>query len=187
PQRTYHTDQTSQYVLPNDAPEHDRLEVQARVLSGVMNGNIIHAPVHAPAVRRVLDVGCGTGPVTGYLGRKYPHADVVGLDISVVPQCRAWPPNVRFLQGNVLTMSPIRGLDFNCGRRAQQWMRDAGFDNVKAHPYRCNQGGAWETDQAWRAFGEYVATAMVEVIGLIMRKLLPAQPGATEEVLEQMV
>lgn len=103
---TYHNDKESPYVLPNDPPEHVRLETQARHLSAIMNDRIIHAPVDKTNVKRILDVGCGTGIVTDYLGREFSDADVVGLDLSSVPKLRDRPPNVRFLQGNILTDKP---------------------------------------------------------------------------------
>jgi SAM-dependent methyltransferase len=103
---TYHTDKQAQYVLPNGSTEHLRLETQARHLSNIMNGQVIHAPVANPA--RILDVGCGTGVVTTYLAHQCPSASVYGVDLSPVPQLPgvSRPENVRFLQGNILTEKP---------------------------------------------------------------------------------
>ena len=83
------------------APEHARLEQQAYYLSVMMNHRVIHAPI-ASTVMRILDVGCGTGSVTVLLGKQYPEARIYGIDLSPVPTLNDKPPNVRFLQGNVM-------------------------------------------------------------------------------------
>ena len=66
-----------------------------------MNHQVIHAAVQ-PDASRILDVGCGTGAVTIPLGKQFPNAKVYGLDFSPVPNLHERPPNVRFLQGNVM-------------------------------------------------------------------------------------
>lgn len=114
---TYHDVTSAQYTLPNDAPEHVRLEEQAGHLSAIMNDQVIHAPLHNPA--RLLEVGCGTGYLTTHLGTIYPNADVVGLDLSTVPELRIRPRNVRFLKGDVMSQTP------------QEWTPQSGTDLVK--------------------------------------------------------
>lgn len=37
---------------------------------------------HLPKARRVLEIGCGTGKNLGALGRAFPEAEIVGLDLS---------------------------------------------------------------------------------------------------------
>ncbi|KAF2163076.1 hypothetical protein M409DRAFT_26522 [Zasmidium cellare ATCC 36951] len=104
--RAYHKDDSSVYVLPNDSPEHARLEMQARLMEGLMYGDVIHAPLEPAKVTRCLDIGCGTGYVTNAMARKYPDAEVIGLDLSPVPNIRQWEQNVKFFEGNVLTQMP---------------------------------------------------------------------------------
>ncbi|KAI5357072.1 Putative S-adenosyl-L-methionine-dependent methyltransferase [Septoria linicola] len=105
----YHTHKDAAYVLPNDNVEHERLEAQAKHLQAIMNNEIIHSPISKDLGKdreaRILDIGCGTGIVTDYLGARFPHAQVYGLDISPVPiHIRpSHPPNVHFLQGNIVT------------------------------------------------------------------------------------
>ncbi|KAF7186388.1 Secondary metabolism regulator LAE1 [Pseudocercospora fuligena] len=108
---TYHNNKDAAYVLPNDSQEHVRLEEQARHLSAIMGNQIIHAPLKTDIKdARMLDVGCGTGIVTDHLGTRFPHAEVYGLDLSAVPQLRTRPPNVTFLQGNIVTDNPSQWL-----------------------------------------------------------------------------
>lgn len=87
-----------------------------------MQGNIHHAPLENP--RRILDVGCGTGYVTKQLGRKYPDAEVVGVDLSKVPSNGEVPPNVRFVQGD------IKELMFNPDGSSGNAIRPGGFDYI---------------------------------------------------------
>ena len=272
---TYHTDKDSRYLIPNDSPEHVRLETQARHLSAIMNGRIIHAPLERSNVKRILDVGCGTGIVTDYLGRRYPHAEAIGLDLSAVPDLRDRPSNVRFLRGNFVTEKPStwlpdnretanyaseqslpdnpafdliysrlllcgmnnwpafisaessllrpegwaevhdldwiwydksgevisdawpwqcrlraaadsHGMDWSCGSRAKQWMEDAGFEDVQVKTYRWPYGGDWEKNEVMREFGEYVRTAMVELLWHVISRLMDDQPDGTPEVIDQM-
>ena len=63
-----------------------------------MQGHVIHAPLENP--RQLIDVGCGTGTVSCYLGARYPTAQVYGVDLSPVP-ARPKPLNVDFIQGEI--------------------------------------------------------------------------------------
>lgn len=105
-QRSFHQDSEAPYMLPNDSAEHVRLERQGRVLSAIMNHKIPHAPLDPNKTQRLLDIGCGTGYVTKTLADRFPNAQVYGVDLTPVPQIREYPPNVRFLQGNIVTQSP---------------------------------------------------------------------------------
>lgn len=57
-----------------------------------------------------------------------------------------------------------KGLDFTCGSSTQHWMKEAGFVDVKVQEYRWPWGGEWEQDQVWKDFGQYVCSAMVEMV-----------------------
>lgn len=84
-------------------PEHKRLDRQHDTLVRIMNGTIVHAPVINPM--QILDVGCGTGVVTCYLGERFPDALVWGIDISPVPTIHDKPNNVTFVQGDFRTLA----------------------------------------------------------------------------------
>ena len=69
-----------------------------------MNGVTVHAPV--TNTKQVVDVGCGTGVVTCYLGERYPDALVWGIDLSPIPAIHHRKPNnVTFVQGDFLTLA----------------------------------------------------------------------------------
>lgn len=72
-----------------------------------------HAPVNNP--KRILDIGCGTGILTVRLGREFPEAEVIGVDISPVPNRHEKPDNVTFVQGNVLELAKSNDRRFQPG------------------------------------------------------------------------
>ncbi|KAK2841621.1 hypothetical protein FQN49_006076 [Arthroderma sp. PD_2] len=95
----------SPYLLPNSAEEHARLEEQSACLADLM-GRTYHAPLPAlPSV--LLDIGCGTGVVTTYLGNSFPKANVYGVDLSPVPQIHRTPANVTYIQGDIHELSRL--------------------------------------------------------------------------------
>ncbi|KAH9823627.1 Glutathione S-transferase [Teratosphaeria destructans] len=100
------TTTSSQYAVADHDTENARLERQAEHLSAIMNGKLLHAPVAISHIKRALDVGCGTGLVTHYLGALIPDAEVIGLDVTPVVKTRVYPPNVQFLRGDVMEQSP---------------------------------------------------------------------------------
>lgn len=68
-----------------------------------MYGTFVHAPVINP--KQIIDVGCGTGVVTCYLGERFPNAQVWGIDISPVPTYHDKPNKVTFVQGGFQTLA----------------------------------------------------------------------------------
>jgi SAM-dependent methyltransferase len=100
PEPRYHNTNV-EYHLPNDATEHARLEEQAAALSELMQNSPFHAPLTSHP-EKILDIGCGTGIVTVELAKKYPSAQVFGVDLSPVPtSLHAVPKNVTFVQGDI--------------------------------------------------------------------------------------
>lgn len=71
-----------------------------------MYGDVVHAPLDSNNVTRCVDIGCGTGYVTNMMARRFPRADVIGLDLSPIPNVRKWEKNVKFFEGNVLKQLP---------------------------------------------------------------------------------
>ena len=86
--------------------EHTRLLEQHNSVVALVKERMVHAPVTAPSV--VLDIGCGTGVVTRYLGSHFPTAQhVYGIDLSAVP---AQPgdesaSNLSFIRGDFRTLA----------------------------------------------------------------------------------
>ena len=68
---------TQPYALHSDQ-ECQRLEAQATLAR--LDGHLRHLRV--PDQARILDAGCGTGSMSRLLGRAYPNASVVGMDLN---------------------------------------------------------------------------------------------------------
>jgi trans-aconitate 2-methyltransferase len=59
------------------------------------------ARIDAESPRRVVDLGCGPGNLTGLLAQRWPDADVLGLDSSPEMIAKAQAPGVRFTVGDL--------------------------------------------------------------------------------------
>lgn len=95
--RTYHGFKGGKYLLPNDATEQDRLDLQHVAWSCYMSGALAWAPLKEP--RYVLDVGTGTGIWAIEFAERYSSAKVIGTDLS---QIQPWGrhPNVQWIQAD---------------------------------------------------------------------------------------
>lgn len=79
----------------------------------MMHGKVFHAPVDRPS--RVLEVGAGTGYVTRMLASTFPQAEVIGLDLSAVPQGNE--TSATFVQGDIMDDGVVTGpFDFAYSR-----------------------------------------------------------------------
>lgn len=86
-------------LTSSSSSEQSRLETQSNGLFELMHRRHIHASLEKPS--RILDIGCGVGTVTRWLGLQFPESTVIGVDLSPVPDWGNTPPNVRYLQGDV--------------------------------------------------------------------------------------
>ncbi|USW59137.1 Putative S-adenosyl-L-methionine-dependent methyltransferase [Septoria linicola] len=117
---TYHQHKSAEYVLPNDSPEHQRLETQTIHLPAMMDNHVLHAPIKDGENKRMLDIGCGTGIITDLISSTYPSSECIGLDLSPVPTLRPRRPNTRFFQGNFTSSQPSTWLPTACGPSLSQ-------------------------------------------------------------------
>ncbi|KAK6500937.1 hypothetical protein TWF506_003695 [Arthrobotrys conoides] len=93
--RRYHSQSMTDtnYFLPNDEAENDRLDLNHHVMFLIQKGKLHAAPLKDP--QRILDVGTGTGIWAIEMADEYPMANVVGNDLSPI-QPRWVPPNLTF-------------------------------------------------------------------------------------------
>lgn len=80
--RTYHHYKAETYLLPNDAEEQDRLDLQHQVALLRLDDRLHWAPIENP--RQALDVGTGTGIWAIGFAKQYPECEVTGSDLSLI-------------------------------------------------------------------------------------------------------
>jgi trans-aconitate 2-methyltransferase len=82
------------------------------------------------SVRRVADLGCGTGELTRTLLERWPRADVIGVDNSqeMLARAEAGPaePRLRFVRADLASWEPAAPLDRIVSNAALQWLPDHG-------------------------------------------------------------
>lgn len=74
--------------------------MQSQAIVQMMHGQVYQAPLQEP--RRIVDVGCGTGIATRHFADRFPTAEVIGVDLSAVPEQKT---RARFMQGNIRTLA----------------------------------------------------------------------------------
>lgn len=100
------------YLLPKDLIEANRLDFQHFYLKHVLKSNYL-APLNKEQVHTILDVGCGTGRWVIEMARAFPQARVYGIDLEWSTPPQKLPPNVAFLQGDVLEGLPFSDHTFD--------------------------------------------------------------------------
>jgi ubiquinone/menaquinone biosynthesis C-methylase UbiE len=102
-QRTYLPD--APYLLPKDAQEDQRLNFQHHVLYRTISNHYL-API-ASTTARILDVGTGTGIWLADMATLFPHAHLLGVDVSLGSLPHPLPPQCLFCQANILQGLPF--------------------------------------------------------------------------------
>ncbi|ORX97955.1 S-adenosyl-L-methionine-dependent methyltransferase [Clohesyomyces aquaticus] len=69
------------YFLPCDQSEQDRLSWQHEVFVHTLKGKLTTTRI-TPSTKRILDLGTGPGHWAIAISQQYPHAEVVGLDLT---------------------------------------------------------------------------------------------------------
>ncbi|KAH6655834.1 S-adenosyl-L-methionine-dependent methyltransferase [Truncatella angustata] len=88
--RLYHGYKDGKYLLPNDAAEQDRLDVQHKVCLLALDGWLALAP-YSRTPKHVLDIATGTGIWALDYAERYPDAEVIGIDLSAIQPDRGFP------------------------------------------------------------------------------------------------
>ena len=81
--------------------------------------------VGATSPPRVVDLGCGPGNLTALLARRWPGADVLGVDSSaemIATARRADPSGVRFAVGDLREWRAAEPVDVLVANAALQWV-----------------------------------------------------------------
>ncbi|PYI28614.1 S-adenosyl-L-methionine-dependent methyltransferase [Aspergillus indologenus CBS 114.80] len=111
--RRYHAYREGEYPFPNDEAEQDRLDMVHYIFRMALQGKLYQAPLRGP-VRRILDLGTGTGIWAIEIADGMPQARVLGNDLSPIqPTCV--PPNLDFIIDDIEApwpYSPAEAFDF---------------------------------------------------------------------------
>ncbi|KAI5785881.1 S-adenosyl-L-methionine-dependent methyltransferase [Geopyxis carbonaria] len=94
--RRYHGYRGGAYMYPNDEKEQDRLDIFHKIFLVARSGVLHRTPItrnYSPT--RILDLGTGTGIWAIEMADKYPDAEVIGTDLSLI-QPKWIPRNLRF-------------------------------------------------------------------------------------------
>ncbi|KAI1472596.1 S-adenosyl-L-methionine-dependent methyltransferase [Daldinia caldariorum] len=93
--RTYHSDRhNTNYFTPNDEQQLQSIDITHHYLTLLLEDRLFLAPI-SDNVQNVLDIGTGSGIWSIDFADQFPHAQVIGTDLS--PMQPLWvPPNVRF-------------------------------------------------------------------------------------------
>jgi trans-aconitate 2-methyltransferase len=83
---------------------------------------LAHIPAEAP--RRVVDLGCGPGNVTALLKRRWPGAEVTGVDGSgpMLAKAREAAPDCRFVAADIGAWTPAEAPDVIYSNAALHWL-----------------------------------------------------------------
>jgi SAM-dependent methyltransferase len=142
------------YVIHSNE-ECQRLELQARLAN--IEGHLRHLPISFHS--RVLDVGCGSGSMSRLIGRSFPQAEVVGVDVREqyldFARARARDegiPNVTFQSGDVFVL-PFADASFDLvwSKYLLQWLREP--RNALAEMKRVTKPGGFVVTCDYVGFG----------------------------------
>jgi trans-aconitate 2-methyltransferase len=79
----------------------------------------------------VLDLGCGTGELTGALAERWPEARVIGVDSSAEMLAKARAPRVEFVRADLAEWRPPSPAGLVFTNAAIQWVPD--HERLLAH------------------------------------------------------
>ena len=157
--RRYHAEQCNgtEYYLPNDELELDRLDLQHHLFLQTLKGSLHCAPL-AQDIKSVLDVGTGTGIWAIDFADLHPSCIVIGTDLSPVqpsyipPNCRFYVEDVEkpwsfdqafdYIHGRMLVVSIKNWAEFF--RQAYANLKPGGYIELQDlnFPVRCDDGTA---------------------------------------------
>jgi trans-aconitate 2-methyltransferase len=84
------------------------------------------AQVPLASARRVVDLGCGPGNSTELLVKRFPDAEVIGLDSSpdMLRKARERLPRCAFVQADIVSWAPEPATDLLFANAVFQWVPD---------------------------------------------------------------
>ncbi|CAG8582729.1 10834_t:CDS:2 [Ambispora gerdemannii] len=112
--RRFHDISNSEYFVPNDDEEADRLVGFHYAMKDIWGG-LFYSPVEEKLRQgaRVIDLGCGAGTWILDMAKQYPYSKFVGVDLSPIFPTEGLPSNVEFIEYNVLDRLPYEDSFFD--------------------------------------------------------------------------
>ncbi|KAJ3089315.1 hypothetical protein HK100_007801, partial [Physocladia obscura] len=147
--REYHELQNSDYMLPNDAAEQDRLEMQHYIFRAAFQGDIVCPSVRkliAKSALKILDVGCANGFWLEHVKKSNSLAECHGVDISTALFDQSTENNGISLKfGNILEILPYEDntFDFVHERLLVLGIPREKFPDVIKELIRVTKPGGW--------------------------------------------
>ncbi|KAI8088717.1 S-adenosyl-L-methionine-dependent methyltransferase [Halteromyces radiatus] len=107
-------DESVAYILPSDATEVKRLELNHNLWKMILDG-LYKSSVHESLVEgiTILDVGCGPGFWIRDMAILYPNSKFIGIDMADVFITKDLPPNVEFQIINAAMGLPFQDESFD--------------------------------------------------------------------------
>ncbi|EFX03261.1 methyltransferase type 12 [Grosmannia clavigera kw1407] len=140
--RTFNSDKfTSQYFIPNDDQQQTSIDITHQYLTLLLDGAFFLAPI-PQTVKRILDIGTGTGIWAIDVADQFPNAEVVGTDLSPIQS--TWvPPNTKFEVDDAAEpwTWPENSFDFVHIRFLNGAISD--WNALFAQAFRCCEPGGW--------------------------------------------
>jgi trans-aconitate 2-methyltransferase len=144
-----------------------------------------HVGAAAPA--RVADLGCGPGNVTGFLTRRWPQAQVIGIDSSeeMLAKADAKATGAEFVKADIADWRPERPFDVIYSNAALQWVD--GHQSLLPQLMAQLAPEGWLAVQMPRNHGAASHQAMLETVeaGPWAERLRPATRPAPVALPEQ--
>ncbi|KAJ3110645.1 hypothetical protein HK100_002965 [Physocladia obscura] len=167
--REYHSLPESDYMLPSDGDEQNRLQLQHHIFYTVFEGNIV-CPAAKELVKKsgtkILDVGCADGFWLQSVKNENPLPEYHGVDISedLVNGVSVENDGVNLTFGNVLTGLPYKDntFDYVHQRMLVLGIPKEKFPDALRELIRVTKPGGWiellESDMVFYKGGSYTKT-----------------------------
>ncbi|KAJ3116375.1 hypothetical protein HK100_001090 [Physocladia obscura] len=148
--REYHSLPNSDYLLPNDAAEQDRLEMQHYIFRAAFDGDIVCPTVRkliSTSALKILDVGCAKGFWLKKVKQDNQLIECHGVDISktLVENSSSEADGLFLRFGNVLETLPYEDntFDFTHQRFLVAGMPRDKFPDALKELIRVTKSGGW--------------------------------------------
>ena len=118
---------------------------------------------------RILDLCAGTGDIAGYIKRKYPNVNVVGLDISskMIEIAKKRYPEIEFVKGNAACLPfPDNEFDFIISAFGYRNIQDKNNAILEIRRVLKNEGCFLQLD-----FGKSILTPIFDFLILFFAKI----------------